>query len=48
MLDLSPGTAVLSPHGRAFVVDADLAAAYRPGDRLVANDVAGLLHVPAG
>ena len=46
-MDLSPGTAVLSPHGRAFVVDADLAAAYRPGDRLVANDVAGLLHVPA-
>lgn len=46
MVDLSPGTAVLSPHGRAFVVDADLAAAYRPGDRLVANDVAGLLHVP--
>ena len=46
-MDLSPGTAVLSPHGRAFVVDADLASAYRPGDRLVANDVAGLLHVPA-
>ncbi len=46
-MDLSPGTAVLSPHGRAFVVDGDLASAYRPGDRLVANDVAGLLHVPA-
>ena len=46
-MDLSPGTPVLSPQGRAFVVDADLAAAYRPGDRLVANDVAGLLHVPA-
>ena len=46
-MDLSPGTAVLSPHGRAFVVDGDLAAAYRPGDRLLANDVAGLLHVPA-
>ena len=45
-MDLSPGTVVLSPHGRAFVVDADLAAAYRPGDRLVANEVAGLMHVP--
>ena len=46
MLKLSPGTAVLSPHGRAFVVDDALAASYRPGDRVVANDVAGLLHVP--
>ena len=46
MLDLSPGTTVLSPHGRAFVVDDALADAYRPGDRVVANDVAGLLHVP--
>ena len=46
MLDLSPGTTVLSPQGRAFVVDAALAAAHRPGDRVVANDVAGLLHVP--
>jgi len=46
VLKLSPGTAVLSPHGRAFVVDDALASAYRPGDRVVANDVAGLLHIP--
>ena len=46
MLDLSPGTTVLSPHGRAFVVDEALASAFRPGDRVLANDVAGLLHVP--
>ena len=45
MLDLSPGTVVLSPHGRAFVVDKTLAAAYRPGDQVVANDAAGLLHI---
>ena len=47
MLDLSPGTTVLSPHGRAFVVDDALADAFSAGDRLVANDVAGLLHIPA-
>ncbi|MCY3812925.1 MAG: aldehyde dehydrogenase family protein [Gammaproteobacteria bacterium] len=46
MLDLKPGSAVLSPHGRAFVVDDALASAFRPGDRVLANDVAGLLHVP--
>lgn len=46
MLELKLGAAVLSPHGRAFVVDEALASAYRPGDRVVANDVAGLLHVP--
>jgi len=46
VVELSSGTAVLSPHGRVFVVDDALSSAYGPGDRLVANDVAGLLHVP--
>ena len=47
MLNLSPGMAILSPQGRAFVVDDDLAAAVQPGDRLVASDTAGILHIPA-
>lgn len=44
---LGPGTAVLSSDGREFTVDEDLARAYRRGDRLVANELAGLLHIPA-
>ena len=40
------GATVLSPGGSAFNVPESLAAAYRPGDRLVANDAAGLLHIP--
>ncbi|MYD99431.1 MAG: aldehyde dehydrogenase family protein [Gammaproteobacteria bacterium] len=47
MDDLKPGTAILSSDGREFTVDDDLAKAYRPGDRLVANGLAGLLHIPA-
>jgi len=47
MEELTPGTQILSPDGRALTVDADLAAAYRPGDRLVANPVGGLMHIPA-
>ena len=38
---------VLSPEGQPFVVDDDLAASYQPGDRLIANREAGLLHIPA-
>ena len=48
MNELTPGTTLLSPDGLALTVDADLAASYRPGDRLVANPVAGLMHIPAG
>ena len=47
MLNLSAGMAILSPQGRAFVVDEDLAAAVQPGDRLIASDTAGILHIPA-
>ena len=47
MKHLKPGTAILSSDGREFTVDDDLAAAFRPGDRLVANGEAGLLHIPA-
>ncbi len=46
MNELTAGTTVLAADGRAFTVDADLAAAFRPGDRLVADVEAGLLHIP--
>lgn len=38
---------LLSPDGAALTVDAVLAADYRDGDRLVANPIAGLMHIPA-
>ena len=44
---LEPGATVLSPDGAAFAVDEELAAAFAPGDRLVATQDAGLLHIPA-
>ena len=47
MEHLRPGTVILSSDGDEFTVDDDLAAAFCPGDRLVANGVAGLLHIPA-
>ena len=47
MHPLTPGTTLLSSDGLALTVDAELAAAYRSGDRLVANPVGGLLHIPA-
>ncbi len=47
MNQLTAGTTVLSADGQAFAVDEALAAAYQPGDRIVANPVAGLLHIPA-
>ena len=46
-MELKAGTTILSPQGSAFQVDEALAAAFCPGDRLVANDAAGLLHIPA-
>lgn len=46
MNSLTPGTTLLSPDGAALTVDAELAAAYRDGDRLVANPVGGLMHIP--
>lgn len=47
MNELKEGTRVLAADGQAFTVAADLAAAFRPGDRLVADTQAGLLHIPA-
>lgn len=47
MMELAPGTTVLAADGTPFTVDDSLAAAYRPGDRLIANATAGLLHLPA-
>jgi glutamate-5-semialdehyde dehydrogenase len=44
---LEVGTIILSADGHAFTVDEQLAAAFQPGDLLVANRNAGLLHVPA-
>ena len=47
MSPLVPGTTLLSPDGAVLTVNADLAAAYRDGDRLVASPVAGLMRIPA-
>ena len=47
MNDLKQGTTILAADGQAFTVDGDLAAAFRSGDRLVADSQAGLLHIPA-
>ena len=44
---LEAGATVLSPDGTAFVVDEGLAAAFEPGDRVVATRQAGLLRIPA-
>ena len=47
MNELKQGTKILAADGQTFTVDADLAGAFRPGDRLVADVQAGLLHIPA-
>ena len=47
MKELKHGTRILAADGQAFTVDGDLAATFRPGDRLVADPQAGLLHIPA-
>ena len=44
---LEAGATVLSPDGSAFSVDEELAAAFEPGDRVVATRQAGLLRIPA-
>ena len=38
---------VISPTGEIFRVDAQLAQVFAEGDTLIANSVAGLLHIPA-
>ena len=45
--NLKAGTTILSADGHAFSVDDELAAAFQPGDMLVANRQAGILHIPA-
>ncbi|MXY57813.1 MAG: glutamate-5-semialdehyde dehydrogenase, partial [Gammaproteobacteria bacterium] len=47
MDELKQGTKILAADGQAFTVDSDLAAAFRPGDRLVADSQAGLLRIAA-
>ena len=47
MNELQCGATILASDGTPFVVDAALAAAFRPGDRVVADASAGLLHIPA-
>ena len=44
---LATGTQLIGSDGANFVVDAKLAQAFRPGDRVVASRGAGLLHIPA-
>ena len=44
---IEAGTKVLASSGEIFEVDETLAARLEPGDRLVANVQAGLLHLPA-
>ena len=47
LTQLSVGMPVVSPAGEVFRVDETLAANFKSGDTLVANSVAGLLHIPA-
>ena len=44
---LTPGTTLLGPDGGLCTVDDALAAAFRPGDRVVPDGRGGLLHIPA-
>lgn len=48
MLDnLTAGTTVLSASGKSFLVSESLASEFRSGDSLIANDVEGLMLIPA-
>ena len=47
MNTLSAGTIMLAADGRSFSVPETLAATFQAGDRLIADRVAGLLHIPA-
>ncbi len=47
LTQIAAGTTILSASGETFTVDETLAAAYQPGDLIVANATAGLLHIPA-
>lgn len=47
LTSLEPGTPVISSTGEVFRVDDTLAAAFKSGDTLIANPLAGLLHIPA-
>ena len=44
--ELTVGTVVLGPDGATLTVNEALAASFRPGDRVVADAAAGLLHIP--
>ena len=44
---LQPGTLILSPAGAPLTIDPELAAAWQPGDRLVATPQGELLHINA-
>ena len=46
MNTLSAGTIMLAADGRSFAVPETLAATFQAGDRLIADPVAGLLHIP--
>lgn len=44
--ELDAGMPILGPTGKLYRVDAPLAAKFVSGDTLIANDLAGLLHIP--
>jgi len=46
LTELTAGMPVVSPTGEVFRVDEALAAKFEAGDTLVANSLAGLLHIP--
>lgn len=46
LTELRPGSVVLAPDGTAVAVDEAFAAAFEPGDRVIADPGAGLLRIP--
>ncbi len=46
MEKLTPGSTLLAPDGTVLTVGDELAAAFRPGDRLAASPIAGLMRIP--
>ena len=46
LTELASGSVVLAPDGTAFPVDEAFAAAFEPGDRVIADPGAGLLRIP--
>ena len=47
MESLPPGATLLGPDGGVVTIDDALSAAFRPGDRVIADGRGGVLHIPA-